>query len=478
MSVGIEYYENHCANDKKGSEQRQRTLLAKPLREYGNLENFKRLFYLDDVAVYPKQGSNKKNNGLMGLVKVKVENGNIVADSFNAEHHDIRNPLPAGQKSRLSKIQPPSKDSNGVLFQYAALNDAGLNTKPNVMGLSIKCFKNAIKAKITAESAYYLMTDKVYTIKVKDGNRLIDITGDFGGLDYIDAKESKEFISRLSFFPSNLTSPDSKIRIQAATQNDEGVYESLSDEFDVINDEIQLPIEGFLYTSIPADYQHLKNDYDTATIYMTQGDYDDLSKVYLGRENGQNVNTPIVHPVVYKTDYFDSFYPSGSWITDRKATSQGNIRFYHFDNNQGKINCYFEKRYDIPSAYIEFSVGVMKYISGTEPIEGYPYVAKIRAIFMYVNNPTTIDLEATLRLYDNNNTAVSNGIQWYGGGGVEKAINLRLNANGTIVGQTEFYFKKTTTSVRKMKMDGSPQQYDTGNRPYSIQYGNYMMITD
>lgn len=479
MSAPVNVFAEVCLKDKEGTEE-QKVLAAKPLKEYrekggyspgapevSQTAYYKTLFYLDDVLITATNNSGTIEKGILGLVDLTKSGGKYT--STNTRHHN----LDEGAKPRLSKLRVKKREDNGTLREYAVLNDAGLNTMPHIYGEVLICYNNALRAKIKVTSAYYLSTKNEYSVNVMDGSRAIPITAEFSNLTGLSADEEREFISVLIFINSTSSYiSSSSVTLNATVKNDEGTYESIGTKRTTrIKKTLALPETMFLFDSIPSDYNHVKSDGDTVTRYMTIEDYQKLPQVVLGSKTGAIVQPPVT-PVMYKDDYLDSFYPSGSWITDRRPDADHKIKFYHF-RERGEIDCYWKEPYEIPIKHISFTVGVMQYISGTSPIEGYDYKAVIRAIFVNADNPTDVALNGTLRLYSaqSSSSTTNSGITWYDKSPLARNINITLHADNTVTGATEFFFKKDTTSTLYLRMDGAARQ-----DIYQMDYGNYALI--
>lgn len=460
------------------------------------IENYKALFYLDEVVIlsayrHTAEG-NKIENGLIGMVEITTDstNNHVSPSSYNAKHHNISNqkntPINSNKlPSRLSRQRAMKKyrNSYGIenIKEYAILNDAGLNTKPDIYGEVLLCYNNAVRAKVSVKSAYYLYTQNEYTINVKDGSKLIPITSDFNELASVGAKEKRDFVSDLIFL-TDTTIQSNEVTLNATAKNDEGVYECIgTKKVTKIPETLAFPVNVFQFNSIPSDYAHLVSEGTIVTRFMTHENEQLLSQVMPARdETGADGNIrPSVHPIAYKDDYLSEKFEEGTWITDRQANSQGYIKFYHFYTAsqsaewKNTINSYWSKKYTIPNKAISFTVQVMQYMEGLSPVEGYDYKAVIRASFVNTYDPTNVNLRGTLNLYQspNDSGTVNTGIEWADKVGTPKSINLVLHRDGTVNGITEYFFKKTTTENRYLKITGEPTQQN-----YPMQYGNFALI--
>lgn len=488
MSAPIDDYRTICLKDKKNSTnteeaKEQRVLAAKPLENFvapatstspidTQMSNFKKKFFLDDVLVLTTKDGSNLINGVIGLVDLTKTNNEY---GFNAKHHNISETTnTTTHPSRLSRLRTKKNGKD-----YALLNDAGLNTTPDIYGEVILCYNNAVRAKVYVKSAYYLNTKNAYTINVMDGSKAISIENDFTTLSNVSAKEEKEFISPLIFLMHD-TIGSNYVTLDAKTQNDEGVYESIGTKKTTkIPKTLALPVKVFQFNSIPSDYAHLVSDGNVVTRYMTIEDSNELADVFLGRKDGGDVNRPTLHPIAYKDDFLSRKFEGGTWMTDRQADMNGNIRFYHFYTEtqsqewKNTVNCYWDEPYNIPSKAISFTVQVLQFMEGLSPVEGYDYKAVISASFVNTYDPTDVNLRGTMNLYSSQSeSATSNtGVQWADKIGTPRSINITLHADGRVTGVTEFYFKKTTTSARYLKMTGA---YTQDN--YPMEYGNYALI--
>ena len=466
MSAPVDAYRTVGLKDKKSGETKEQDVaVAKPATDYSNMDTFKQLFYLDDVVVVANQSdASTRIDGLIGMVKINTDSQNNVSPaSDNAKHHNISNSNPASQPSRLSRLRTKK---NGE--EYAVLNDGGLDTKPDIKGMAVVCYKNALIARVLVKSAYYAYTKDNMTIdaKIERSNHTLlgteNITGDFSR-NTVPAKSSQTFESNLHIFQAPYDAAK-YVKFVTTAENEEGTYDNTSNTQEVYQEYIKFPfIYGklFLGPEPPETVEELKAG-DEAPMMMTVSGYDLLDDV---NEAGTGA-----HPVIYRDPYLqfksNNFYASGTFLTDMKkqpdsTSTVDKIKFYKIRQN-GEVEKCVVKSYEPIIAFVSFGLINPIHMVG----EGYSSSIELTASYHYANEQSrpAVNLTGRIDLVDRNGGRLNSGIEWSGSSTTSRNVSITLNSNGTISGMKVLFFK-ITDPTKEMYL----KLYDTTqSAPYEI----------
>ena len=480
MSAPVDAYRTVGLKDKKSGEAKEQDVaVAKPASDYTNMDAFKQLFYLDDVAVVANQSAaSTRLDGLVGMVKITTDSQNNVSPaSDNAKHHNITNTNPASRPSRLSRLRTKK---NGE--EYAVLNDGGLNTRPDIKGMAVVCYKNALIARAIVKSAYYAYTKDNITVDAKienSGQSLLgteDIAGDFV-FNPVPAKNSQTFESSLHVFQAPYDTAK-YVKFVTTVENEEGTYDNTSSRQDVYQEYIKHPFvygKLFLGPNPPQTVEELKAG-DEAPMMMTVDDYNDLAQV---PPDGTK------HPVIYRDAYLShkpgsyNYYAKGVFLTDMKiqpgsTSAIDKIKFYKIGDN-GKVESSRIESYQKITAFVSFGLINPFNMEG----EGYGSSIELTASYHYADETSRPDVNLTGRidLVDINGRNLSTGIEWPDSSNTSKNVSITLRSDGTIRGPKILFFKITDpTKDMYLKLydttQGAPYEIRASTNKVQINKGN------
>ena len=489
MSAPIDAYRTIGLKDKKNSTdieeaKEQDVAVAKPASEYvssGTLEQqmqqFKDLFYLDDVKIVPHQvNSSTREDGIIGLVKVTTEtDGNVYPASDNAKHHNITNdnPYPTTQPSRLSRLRTKLDGE-----EYAVLNEGGLNTMADIRGQVVACYKNAIIAKAIVKSAYYASTKSNMTMvaKIKNASQGLlgteNMTSNFA-FSTIPSKESQIFESSLLVFQSAYNNARYVV-FESSVENNEGTYNNTSKPQDVFNEYIYHPfIYGKLFTTIPTSVDELKAGESVPMMMSTT--QDGLNPL----DGVTQVESSSAHPVIYRDAYLSHIgdggrrYLEGVYLTDMVAQSDTstNLDTYKFYliGDVGQVRYYTPHSYERIMAYVSFDLIYNKNLDNSTPEKRVELTAAYHNVG---SNPSPITLTGTIKLVNSSGQPLSSGIKWKGTSGVNRDVTITLTKNG-VTGMKVLWFEVTDPNKEMYltlvnSTQGGAYPVETNNRKFRI----------
>ena len=386
MSAPVSVYQKWCLHTKGNSDTESfRILAAIPLKSYKDsgdntptqqTNRFKEKFYLDKILVLSQKDSNNTiTNGIIGAVK---------ENSKNAKYHNLN--------TRLSRLR--LKDNNNVI--YNILNDAGLNTKPDIVckpSMEINAsqglagdtlfdlkYPNKVRVFLNIKSAYYCSTTS-YGATIKYGSGVdtslsIYDTGINSGI-YNSTIPQREF-KVLKAYGETTGTAGAKFILDASCTNHEGEYTiSYSSNFweDYLGQ--LLPLYP-LKSGITIDQIDNRSDLDTSkdvddssrkigdimTAYTkgsTGSESGELDNIPIIIHNQDNIPTPSGSEIgIYKNEYLShinsndlspGYYYTGAFSAESATHLIGKYWFARFllvtrdqGNNYSSIRCIVKKQ--------------------------------------------------------------------------------------------------------------------------------------